>query len=38
MLDRCPYCGRRLMAVFGSNGRTELQCLWCDKPDPMTTR
>jgi ssDNA-binding Zn-finger/Zn-ribbon topoisomerase 1 len=35
-MDRCPQCGKRLTAVFGAYGRTELQCNWCE-PDPQKT-
>jgi phage FluMu protein Com len=34
-MNRCPHCGRRLTAVFGANGRTELQCDRCDEPNPL---
>jgi hypothetical protein len=34
---RCPHCNRRMMAVATSDGRTALQCLQCDKVDPLKT-
>jgi DNA-directed RNA polymerase subunit M/transcription elongation factor TFIIS len=34
---RCPHCNRRMMAVATSDGRTALQCLQCDKADPLKT-
>jgi len=36
-MDRCPLCNRRMKTVLGSTGRTEFQCLDCDKVDPMKT-
>jgi hypothetical protein len=36
-MNRCPRCGNRLTAVFGTHGRTELYCVRCDKPDPLKT-
>jgi hypothetical protein len=37
VMDRCPHFGKRLMAIFGAHGRTELHCVGCDKTDPMKT-
>ena len=34
-VTRCLLCGKRLIPVQSANGRTELQCVWCDKLDPM---
>jgi tRNA(Ile2) C34 agmatinyltransferase TiaS len=36
-MDRCPRCNKRMKTVLGSNGRTEFQCLECDKVDPLKT-
>jgi len=36
-MDRCPHCNKRMQTVFGANGRTEFQCLQCDKVDPLKT-
>ena len=33
---RCLHCGKRLVPA-PVNGRTELQCMWCDKLDPLQT-
>jgi phage FluMu protein Com len=33
---RCLHCGRRLLPAT-VNGRTELQCVWCDEIDPLDT-
>jgi hypothetical protein len=37
-MDRCPLCNKRMIAVLGPTGRTEFQCLECDKVDPLKTR
>jgi tRNA(Ile2) C34 agmatinyltransferase TiaS len=39
MLDatRCPRCNKRMKAVLGPDGRTDLLCLECDKVDPPAT-
>jgi tRNA(Ile2) C34 agmatinyltransferase TiaS len=34
---RCPHCTKRMKAVATSDGRTGLQCLECDKIDPLKT-
>jgi hypothetical protein len=34
-VTRCLHCGKRLVPVPSADGRTELQCIWCDKLDPM---
>ena len=34
---RCPKCSRRLVAMQGAEGRTELRCLTCDDVDPLET-
>jgi hypothetical protein len=34
-VTRCQHCGKRLVPVPSADGRTELQCVWCDKLDPM---
>jgi transcription elongation factor Elf1 len=34
-VTRCLHCGKRLVPVPSADGRTELQCVWCDKLDPM---
>jgi tRNA(Ile2) C34 agmatinyltransferase TiaS len=34
---RCPHCKKRMKAVATSDGRTGLQCLVCDKIDPLKT-
>jgi hypothetical protein len=36
-MDRCPHCNKRMKAVIGASERTELQCLQCDKVDPLKT-
>jgi hypothetical protein len=36
-MDRCPQCNRRMKPVLGPTGRTEFQCLECDKLDPLET-
>ena len=36
-MDRCPQCNKRMMPVLSENGRTEFQCLECDKVDPLKT-
>jgi hypothetical protein len=36
-MDRCPHCNKRMEAVIGASERTELQCLQCDKVDPLKT-
>jgi hypothetical protein len=36
-MDRCPRCNKRMKAVIGAKGRTEFQCLQCDKVDPLVT-
>jgi hypothetical protein len=36
-VTRCLHCGRRLVPVFGVNGRTDLKCVWCDQMDPIET-
>jgi hypothetical protein len=35
--NRCPHCNKRMMAVSTKDGRTGLQCLKCDKVDPLET-
>jgi hypothetical protein len=35
--SRCPICKKRLMAMTGRAGRTQLVCLKCDQIDPMKT-
>jgi phage FluMu protein Com len=32
---RCTRCGKRMIGVINANGRTELQCIRCDKVDPL---
>jgi hypothetical protein len=34
---RCPTCEKRMKAVVGADGRTDLRCLRCDKVDPLRT-
>jgi tRNA(Ile2) C34 agmatinyltransferase TiaS len=34
---RCPHCNKRMKVVLGSDGRTDFQCLQCDKIDPLKT-
>jgi tRNA(Ile2) C34 agmatinyltransferase TiaS len=34
-MDRCPQCHKRMKPVLGVSGRTEFQCLQCDKVDPL---
>ena len=29
------HCGKRLVSVPSFTGRTELQCVFCDKLDPL---
>ena len=36
-MDRCPHCNKRMKTVLGESGRTEFQCLECDKVDPLKT-
>jgi hypothetical protein len=36
-VNRCPKCGKRTVPSMGKTGRTELICLWCDKPNPEST-
>jgi hypothetical protein len=36
-MDRCQHCNKRMKTVLGANGRTEFQCLDCDKTDPLQT-
>jgi hypothetical protein len=36
-MDRCPTCNKRMKTVFSAIGRTEFQCLQCDKVDPLET-
>jgi hypothetical protein len=36
-VTRCLHCGKKLVPVFGANGRTDLKCVWCDKLDPTET-
>lgn len=36
-VSRCIHCGKRLVPVPTHDGRKELQCIWCDKVDPMAT-
>jgi len=34
-VPRCLHCGKRLVSVPSFTGRTELQCVFCDKLDPL---
>jgi tRNA(Ile2) C34 agmatinyltransferase TiaS len=34
---RCPHCNKRMKVVATSDGRTDFQCLQCDKVDPLQT-
>ena len=34
---RCPQCNKRMKTVLGATGRTDYQCLECDKVDPLKT-
>jgi hypothetical protein len=36
-VNRCPKCGKRTVPSMGTTGRTELICLWCDKPNLEST-
>jgi hypothetical protein len=36
-VTRCLHCGRRLVPILNANGRTELECVWCDQLEPMKT-
>jgi tRNA(Ile2) C34 agmatinyltransferase TiaS len=36
-MDRCPQCNKRMKAVLATSGRTDFQCLQCDKIDPLKT-
>ena len=36
-VSRCTRCGKRLIPV-PVQGRTELQCIWCQKVDPDPRR
>jgi hypothetical protein len=34
-VTRCLRCGKRMVRSSGLNGRTELKCVFCAKPDPL---
>ena len=34
-MDRCPICNMQMKTVLSAIGRTEFQCLQCDKVDPL---
>jgi tRNA(Ile2) C34 agmatinyltransferase TiaS len=36
-ITRCPRCEKRMIAVTTVSGRTDFQCLQCDKLDPPKT-
>ncbi len=36
-MDRCPSCNKRMKTIMSAIGRTEFQCLHCDKVDPLNT-
>lgn len=33
LITRCVHCGQRLVPFPGEDGRTQLECMWCDKLD-----
>lgn len=34
-VTRCLHCGKRMVPAPSFTGRTELQCVFCDKLDPL---
>jgi len=36
-VTRCLRCGKRTVPVPGLYGKTELQCIVCDRIDPLKT-
>jgi hypothetical protein len=34
-VTRCLHCGKRMVPIPSFTGRTELQCVFCDKLDPL---
>lgn len=36
-VSRCPTCDQRMIPTQSKDGRTDLTCMWCEKPDPMST-
>ncbi len=32
-VTRCMHCGERMVPMPGLNGRTELNCVFCDDPE-----
>ena len=37
VMNRCPNCNKRLIAMTDRTGHTEYRCLKCDKVDPIKT-
>ena len=34
-VSRCLHCGKRMVPITSSCGRTELRCIFCEELDPM---
>ena len=34
-VTRCLHCGKRMVPITSSCGRTELRCIFCEELDPM---
>jgi hypothetical protein len=35
LMDRCPHCDKRMLALLGKTVRNEFGCLGGDKVDPL---